>query len=114
MKREPKTFLWDAREAAGVIVAVTAGRSFADFERDIVLRSAVERQFEIIGEALSRLSRADAALTERIPGVGEIIGFRNVLIHGYATVDRARVWRTVQEDLPALLATLNALLAEIG
>jgi uncharacterized protein with HEPN domain len=89
-----RIFFGDAREATDVIAAVTAGKTFAEFERDIVLRSAVE-QFEIVGEALSRLSRTDAALAQRIPGIGDIIGFRNVLIHGYATVDRVRVWRAI-------------------
>lgn len=54
-----------------------------------------------------------AGLAQRIPGISDIIGFRNVLIHGYATIDRARVWQTVQEDLPGLLATLNLLLSEL-
>ena len=113
MKRDARALLWDARESADVIAAITAGKGFADFDRDIVLRSAVERQFEIVGEALSRLARADTGLAQRIPGISDIIGFRNVLIHGYATIDRARVWQTVQEDLPGLLATLNLLLSEL-
>ena len=57
LQRDPKSLLWDAHEAAEVIAAVSAGTSFADFDRDIVLRSAVERQFEIIGEA-PQFSRA--------------------------------------------------------
>jgi uncharacterized protein with HEPN domain len=61
LQRDPKSLLWDAHEAAKVITAVTAGKSFADFDRDIVLRSAVDRQFEIIGEALAQLARIDAA-----------------------------------------------------
>jgi uncharacterized protein with HEPN domain len=67
LQRDPKSLLWDAREAAGVIAAVTAGKSFADFDRDIVLRSAVERQFEIIGEALAQLARIDAAMAQKVP-----------------------------------------------
>lgn len=111
MKRDPKSLLWDAREAANAIAAMTAGKSFADFDGDIVLRSAVERQFEILGEALGRLARLDAALAARIPDLREIVAFRNVLIHGYAVIDRARVWRTVQDDLPAQRAALEDLLA---
>ena len=67
MQRDPKSLLWDAREAAEVIAAVTMGKSFADFDRDIVLRSAVERQFEIIGEALAQLARIDAAMAQKVP-----------------------------------------------
>ena len=91
MQRDPKSLLWDAHEAAEVIAAVTAGKSFADFDRDIVLRSAVERQFEIIGEALAQLARIDAAIAQKVPDLRQIIAFRNVLIHGYATADPARV-----------------------
>jgi uncharacterized protein with HEPN domain len=111
LQRDPKSLLWDAREAAEVIATVTLGKSFADFDRDIVLRSAVERQFEIIGEALAQLARIDAATAQKVPDLRQIIAFRNVLIHGYATVDPARVWRTIEENLPPLRAALAALLA---
>jgi uncharacterized protein with HEPN domain len=73
LKRDPKSLLWDAHDAAGVIAAITAGKAFADFDRDIVLRSAVERQFEIVGEALAQLARLDAAMAEKIPDLREII-----------------------------------------
>ena len=111
MQRDPKSLLWDAHEAAEVIAAVTAGKSFADFDRDIVLRSAVERQFEIIGEALAQLARIDAAMAQKVPDLRQIIAFRNVLIHGYATIDPARVWRVVEDNLPLLRTALAALLA---
>jgi uncharacterized protein with HEPN domain len=77
-----------------------------------VLRSAVERQFEIAGEALRRLAQLDAPLAARIPNLPRIVAFRNILIHGYALIDRARVWSVVQNDLPALRAALDRLLAE--
>jgi len=112
LKRDPKSLLWDAGEAANAIAAMTAGKSFTDFDGDVVLRSAVERQFEILGEALGRLARLDTALAARIPDLREIVAFRNVLIHGYAVIDRARVWRAVQDDLPALRAALEDLLAK--
>jgi uncharacterized protein with HEPN domain len=112
LRRDPKSLLWDAREAANAIASMTAGKTFADFDRDIVLRSAVERQFEIAGEALAQLARLDAALSAKIPDLPEIVAFRNILIHGYAVIDRARVWRVVQDDLPRLRAALDGLLGE--
>jgi uncharacterized protein with HEPN domain len=87
----PKSLLWDARSAADAIVAMIAGRDFAEFDTDIMLRSAVERQFEIIGEALGTLARVDATIAARIPEFRDIVAFRNILIHGYAILDRARV-----------------------
>jgi uncharacterized protein with HEPN domain len=59
---------------------MTAGRTFAEFDSDLVLRSAVERQFEILGEALGQLDRLDATLAARIPDLRQIVAFRNVLI----------------------------------
>jgi uncharacterized protein with HEPN domain len=112
LKRDPKSLLWDACEAANAIAAMTAGKTFEDFDRDIVLSSAVERQFEIAGEALRQLAGVDAALAAKIPDLRAIVAFRNILIHGYALIDRARVWRVVQVDLPELREVLNDLLAE--
>ena len=54
--------------------------------------AAVERKLEVIGEALNQLSKRSPELAQRVPHWREIIGFRNVLIHGYATIDHARVW----------------------
>jgi len=112
LKRDPKSLLWDAREAAGLIATITSGKTFAEFDGDVVLRSAVERQFEIVGEALAQLTRLDAEMAARIPHLREIIAFRNVLIHGYAAIDRARVWRVVEENLPQLCAVLADFLSE--
>lgn len=112
MRRDPRSLLWDARDAADTIAAMVRDKNFAEFDRDVVLRSAVERQFEIVGEALSQLARLDAAMAERIPEHRAIIAFRNILIHGYAIIDRARVWRIVQDDLPRLRGALNELLGE--
>jgi len=69
LRRDPKSLLWDARDAADAIAAMTADKTFADFDRDIMLRSAVERQFEIVGEALARLYRIDGAIAARVPDI---------------------------------------------
>ena len=76
-----------------------------------MLRSAVERQFEIVGEALAGLRRTDAAAAAAIPELLRIVAFRNVLIHGYATVDDRLVWGVVERDVAGLLAALTRLLA---
>ena len=111
-ERDPRKYLWDAREAADAIIAFTRGKTAGDFASDLYLRSAVERQFEIIGEALAQLARADRELAAQIPQLRDIVAFRNILIHGYAVIDRARVWRTVEDDLPRLRVTLAQLLGE--
>ncbi len=107
-------YLWDARRAAERIARFTMGRSYDDYLSDEMLRSAVERQFEIIGEAFSGLRRADPGLAASIPDLPRIVAFRNVLIHAYATVDDQLVWGVVEGDLRGLLALLARLLGEAG
>jgi uncharacterized protein with HEPN domain len=114
MRRDARSFLWDVRDAADAIASFVQGRSFGDYAADRMLRSAVERQFEIIGEALSQLARTDPVLAARIPDLRRIIGFRNALIHGYDRVNDAGVWRVIEVDLPPLRAQAAALLAELG
>lgn len=112
MGRDPKAFLWHARDAAELIAEFTAGKSFADFDQDALLRSAVERQFEIIGEALGQFAKLDPATAAKIANLRDIIAFRNLLIHGYAGIDNERVWRIVEEDLPRLRTDLSELLGK--
>jgi len=87
MQRDPRAFLWDVQQAAGAITQFTAGLDAAGYRANPLIRSAVERQFEIIGEALNRLSKEAPDLADRVPNLRKIVGFRNVLIHGYAVID---------------------------
>ncbi|MGP4015501.1 HepT-like ribonuclease domain-containing protein [Saccharopolyspora sp. 5N708] len=112
MPPDPRTYLWDAVAAADLLRGFHSGKTFADYQADAMLRSAVERQFEIIGEALNQLSKADAKLAAQIPELGRIVAFRNILIHGYATVDDALVWQVLTEKLPELDRVLRFLLDE--
>ena len=79
-----------------------------------MLRSAVERQFEIIGEALGQLAKLDPVLAGRIPELHCIVGFRNLLIHGYDRIDDRVVWRAIEIDLPSLRTHAAELLVELG
>lgn len=87
MRLEAKKYLYDVQQAAARIADFTIGKSYADYHGSPMLRSAVERQFEIIGEALARLARLDETLVAGISDHRRIIAFRNILIHGYADVD---------------------------
>ena len=77
-----------------------------------MLRSAVERQFEIIGEAMTQLAKLDAALAARISEYRDIIAFRNILIRGYASVNHRIVWSVIETQLPVLHREVDSLLAE--
>ena len=114
MERDPRAYLWDMQAAAEAIVEFTAGKTLDDYLEDRMLRSAVERQFEIIGEALNQLCKLDPQWTGRIPDAPQIVAFRNLLIHGYASVNDRTVWATVEESLPSLLTVVTELLAGTG
>ena len=105
-------YLWDARRAAERIARFTSGRSGDDYLGDEMLRSAVERQFEIIGEAFTGLRRVDPDLAATISDLPRIVAFRNVLTHGYATVDNRLVWSVVEGKLAELLMLLTRLLSD--
>ena len=110
MPPEQQKLLKDMQDAAAEIVEFTAGHTFEDFLRDKQKRRAVERSFEIIGEALTKLRKLDQTTAEKISDWQSIIGFRNVLIHGYGQVDHAKTWDIVQTELPILQRELNHLL----
>lgn len=112
MRREAKKYLYDIHQAAELISGFTAGKTLVDYAEDAMLRSAVERQFEIIGEALGQLARLDERLASRISEYRRIIAFRNILIHGYAEVDHRLVWDIVESKLPTLRLEVSSLLDE--
>jgi uncharacterized protein with HEPN domain len=75
-----------------------------------MLAAAVERQFEIIGEALVGLRRVAPEVAAMVPDLPQIIGFRNVLIHAYGDIDSKEVWGTIENDLPRLRNSVAELL----
>ena len=75
-----------------------------------MFRSAVERQFEIIGEAFVGLRRIDPSVAAQLPDLPKVIAFRNVLIRGYATIDHQIVCDAIRDGLPRLLIALNQML----
>ena len=114
MQRDPRAYLWDVREAALAIQGFVAGMDVTAYASTPLVHSAVERKFEIIGEALGQLARLDPALASRVPNLPRIVAFRNQLIHGYALVNHSTVWNVVQDSLPPLLVCVQALLQELG
>ncbi|MFM7567522.1 MAG: DUF86 domain-containing protein, partial [Betaproteobacteria bacterium] len=112
MARDPRAYLWDAREAAKSILIFTQDLDAAGYSASDLIRAAVERKFEVIGESLNQLAKQDSTLEARIPDLAQIIAFRNQLIHGYATVSAATVWNIVQHSLPELIHAVQRLLDE--
>jgi uncharacterized protein with HEPN domain len=110
MRRDPRAWLWDVREAARAIEDFVAGMDAVAYAGSELVHSAVERKFEVIGEALNQLSRADPAMAAHIPNLAQVVAFRNLLIHGYAVVDHQTVWGVIQHSLPPLRAAVEAVL----
>ena len=114
MNAESKKLLLDVVEAGRSIVARCSGHSFADYEADRWFRRTVEREFEIIGEALSRLGHSDPATAAAISELPRIVGFRNRIIHAYDAVDDATVWGIIESHLARLLLEIEAVLEKEG
>ena len=74
-----------------------------------MLRSAVERQFEIIGEALNQAVQLDQTLVTKVNHVSRIIAFRNKLIHGYSYISDEVVWEIIEIYLPPLRQEIQKL-----
>jgi uncharacterized protein with HEPN domain len=108
---ERKTRLWHIEQAAYEIVTFTAGKTPKDYETDVVLRYAIERQLITIGEALTRALRVDPELAHHISETPQIVSFRNQLVHNYPGIDAAQVWDIITTDLPVLLREVRTLLA---
>lgn len=112
MRLEVKKHLEDIRRAASLLERFSAGKTVEDYLNDPMLSSAIERQFEIIGESLNRLLKTEPALEMRITDARRIVDFRNILIHGYDAVDERVVWDILVSKLPILRGEVERLLED--
>ncbi len=112
MQLETLKWLEDIRLAAERIRQFAAGRTAQDYAADELLRSGIERQFGIVGEALNQLRRVDPPVAERITDHQQIIAFRNRLFHRYWDIRPEAVWQFVEDDLVLLIREVRALLVE--
>jgi len=110
MRLEARKYFYDINSACGLITEFIAAKSLGDYENDVMLQSAVERQFMIVGEALSQLLRKWPEFEKNISHAREIISFRNVIIHGYSTVENETVWGVICGDLPVLTGEIADLI----
>ena len=112
MEIEIRNHLWDIREAAKFILDSTAEITFEQYEENQLLRSAVERQFEIIGEATRRLANDDQTIAAKITGYQTIIGLRNRIAHEYDNIANQTLWNIIQNNLPTLLNEVTTILEQ--
>jgi len=106
------SLLWDMLEAAKDVVAFIENVKFSDFENDKKLRYATERQILVIGEAAKNISESTKKDYSEIPWKS-IVGMRNILAHEYGEVLTSRIWSTAKNDIPNLIAKINAALKSL-
>ena len=112
MRLDVRALLFDVQEACRLLDNFVAGKTFADYCSDPLLRSAVERQFEIIGEALNKATKLDKGLASQISDCNRIIAFRNFIIHAYALVSNKTVWNIIGTRLSILRDEIGKLLGD--
>ena len=109
MDLEIKKYLFDIQESIDSIEKFLGDkRDFKVYVADKMLRRAVEREFEIIGEAMSRMEKLDSTLN--ISSKRQIISMRNRVIHGYDKIDNEIIWGTIVRHLPTLKIEIQDLL----
>ncbi len=113
MPHDPQKYIYDILSSCDFLLDFVAGRTVDDYEQDRGFRSAVERELQIIGEAVMQLERVAPHLAARIPEHRNIIGFRHVLVHGYDSLHSVTVWNVIEEKLPSLTNEARELLAEL-
>lgn len=111
MQRDP-AYLLDILNSSVQAVKYLENQTLEDFQQDTLRQDAVIRRIEIIGEAAGKISQELITSHPELPW-REMKLMRNVLIHEYADVDTAEVWRTVKNDLPPLIEKLTGLISKI-
>lgn len=110
MNDDTLAHLHDILESGRAVKRFVGEGTFEEYGADDQLRSAVERKFEIMGEALNRMRRDAPHVLQRIDHHRDIISFRNILVHGYDAIDDRIVWGVIQDDLDGLLDQVQSLL----
>ncbi|MBC7836003.1 MAG: DUF86 domain-containing protein [Phycisphaerales bacterium] len=101
-QRDVRPFLEDIVRACDAVAAFIHGRDLESYRADLMLRSAVERQLMIVGEAVNKVRQADSLCAAVFGDVAGIVSFRNILVHGYFQINHEVVWRIAVDDAPRL------------
>jgi uncharacterized protein with HEPN domain len=111
MQLDARKYLFDVLTACDAILGFIRDRDFTEYEADLMLRSAVERQLMIVGEALNKARRLDETVAQDVPEARDIIQLRNIVARGYAVVENATIWGIVQAHVPKLRERVKTMLA---
>ena len=105
--------LEDIHDATSFALHTVSGKSLHEFQSNRLLRSAVERNFEIIGKAIKRLTKCDPETAAKIGAYVQIIAFRNILAHGYDVVDQEIIWSSIRNKLSLLNRDIEKSLGDV-
>ena len=108
MSNRVNKYLFDMKVAMELIQEFVAEIDWEGFKNSRLIRSAVERQLEIVGESVKRIERTGEPVP--INNAKHIIAFRNILVHEYEKLEEETVWMIVKKDVPMLLEEVNRLL----
>lgn len=114
MPRDVRFYLFDILTEIAFIESVIKGQDVTSYERNDLLRRAIERSLTIIGEAVVQIREVDPETDDRLPKTTELRRFRNVLVHGYFALDHARVFDLMRSELPPLKQAAQDRLASLG
>lgn len=103
--------LWDMLRAAREVQAFTAGKSYQDYEGSLVLRRAVERSIQIIGEASAKISKEFRQAHPDVPW-RPITAQRHILVHDYGEIDDEKIWRVATHYVPELIEQIEPLVPD--
>jgi uncharacterized protein with HEPN domain len=110
MNEKQLKFLYDVKIAIDEIDSYfeTEPRNFDNYKKNSLLKRAIERNFEIIGEAITRILKEDPAFP--IENAKKIIGLRNQIIHGYDSISDENIWGIITNYLPKLKSEINTMI----
>ena len=112
MRPESYAPVWNVLQAVRALRRFTQGVSEEEYLSDLMLSSAVERQIEILGEALNRVRKSDPQTADQIPDIHRIIGMRNIIAHKYGSVDSQLIWAAATTHVVALETILSGFLQD--
>lgn len=112
MQPETRKYLYDVCQACEGLLGFTEGKNLEDYKAELLLRSGVERQLMIIGEALSQAEKIDSNVSKTISNIRQIVNLRNVIVHGYSTIENETIWGILQEHIPKLHEEVKILLGQ--
>lgn len=111
--RNSKKYLYDIVNCCEFVLEMTKEKTVEDYKNDRIFRSALERELQIIGEAMLQLDNISPETAERMAQYRGIIGFRHVIVHGYDSLDPDTVWNVVETKVAILLEQAKTILKQL-